>query len=75
MKETIVYLSGAQVLALRWKSLKEGERPQLCFYVRFKDGKKGFIPLCKGKRYKLVSQYGNMSEFIQVLETRVKLKF
>lgn len=75
MKETGVYFSGTQVLTLRWKALKEGERPQLCFYVRFKDGKKGFIPLSKGKRYKLVSQYNNISEIIQVLETRVKLKF
>jgi hypothetical protein len=74
MEKTRVYLSGTQVLTLMWKSLKEGGRSQLCFYVRFKDGKKGFIPLCKGKRYKLVSQYNNASEIIQVLETRVKLK-
>jgi hypothetical protein len=75
MEESRVYLSGTQVLAVRWKALKEGEKPQLCFYVLCKNGEKRFIPLCKGKRYKLVSQYGNMSEIIQILETRVKLKF
>jgi hypothetical protein len=72
-----VYLSGSscvQILTIRWKALKKGEKPQLCFYVRNnKDGKKWFIPLQK-KLHKLVSLYNRRSEVIKVLETQVKLK-